>query len=147
VVIGLNAELGRGITMNKTKRIPKNRIFKGASKAEDLMSFLFLNGYKCKMTKHYYDEFPDVYYLICEIEHPKIRAAWCPVNEVSYRCLSGYICIEAKELFNKWSQVPIVISIQENFTAILEHLKKMETQEYFDLSKSYTVIRNDFISA
>ena len=76
----------------------------------------------------------------------KIRAAWCPVNEVSYRCLSGYICIEAKELFNKWSQVPIVISIQENFTAILEHLKKMETQEYFDLSKSYTVIRNDFIS-
>ena len=136
-----------GMAMNKVKRIPKNRVFKGASKAEALMSFLIMNGYKCKMTKHYYKEFPDIFYMICELEHSKIEAAWCPVNDFSYRCLSGYICIEAKELFNKWSQAPIVISLKENFNTILEYIKKMETQEYFDLSKSYGIIRDDFIGA
>lgn len=142
--------------MVKTKHIPHHRIFKNAAKVESLMAFLILHGYKCILTKeyekawlyrvgnHYY---PETYYISCEVKHPIVTAMFCNKNnDVSYQNLSGYISIESVELFNKWSQVPIIISLDEKFEVILDYLKKMETKEFQDISASYDTIRDDYRS-
>lgn len=137
----------------KTKHIPKSRIFKNAGKVESLMSFLIMRGYKCKMTKTYFEpwfyskgniHYPASYYLTCSIDHPKVVAIWCSTNDDSYQNMSGYICIDKKELFNKWSQVQINISLDENFETILQYLKNTEHGLYDADLCSYNTIRNDF---
>ena len=138
----------------KTKRIPQWRIFKNAGKAEALMSFLILRGYKCEMIKEYYEawfysegnkHYPASYYLTCSIEHPTVVAGWCNTNDVGYQNMSGYICIEKAELFDKWSRVPICISLDENFETILDYLKNTECGLFDAASNSYNTVRNDFI--
>lgn len=141
--------------MVKTKHIPHHRIFKNAAKVESLMAFLILHGYKCILTKEYYKawfyrsgnkHYPASYYISCEVKHPIVTAMFCNTNDTSYQNLSGYIGIESVELFNKWSQVPIVISLDEKFEVILDYLKKMETKEFQDISASYDTIRDDYRS-
>ena len=143
--------------MVKTKKIPKLRIFKGASRVEGLMSFLILNGYTCVLEKHFIKEFfirttsyskgvfyPASSYISVHIEHPHVCAMWCNINDDSYQNMSGYICIDNKKMFNKWTQAPIVISLNESNEVILDYLKKIETDEFAEISNSYGIIRNDF---
>ena len=137
----------------KTKKVPQCRIFKGASRVEKLMSFLQLHGYKCVMKKEYFEawfyrreniHYPASYYVGVFVEHPQIVAMFCNINDTSYQNLSGYIGIDTKYRFNKWTQVPITISLDESFDVILDYLKKMETTKFSDSLENPDLIRDDF---
>jgi len=67
-----------------------------------------------------------------------IRGCFCTPNNSSYRCLNGYIALEHKDAFDKWSRCPTYLRVSTIDYGVLEkQLRIVGSQEGFEASNSF----------
>lgn len=67
-----------------------------------------------------------------------VRGCFCTPNNSSYRCLNGYIALEHKDLFDKWSKCPIYLRISSlDYNVLQSQLVLIGSQNGYDLSNKF----------
>lgn len=67
-----------------------------------------------------------------------IQGCFCTPNNSSYRCINGYIAIEHKDLFDKWSKCPIYLRVSTlDYNVLESQLGLIGSQAGFELSNKF----------